>query len=411
MAQHPDLGYFDEGADLTDAGLYQSARRPFGQASLLPALTFRSKVFSALEDEKIWSRGWVAIGVLPDIPEAGDLLPFTVGNHGIHVQRNDDGGLTGRFNKAQHGGCRAVPLQCQTGSKTKCSFTSCGFSRDRDVIPAGDLADGAPAMHQYLGLVPERLLPVKIETFGPLIFANLDPGSDSLRHTLGDLPSRIGDPLGSANALCCKSWLDIRANWKLAGTDLFESHSPMSSTVPAQAMSFDGDRNGPYVLETLPLNNGRVSHARNFDLPALPGFSSDHEGQAVFCRAFPNLLLALLPSHVVSIIVQPLSMTETRLRISLLAGEAHGRDAAAEARRLHDSWNAAIQCNAARIESLQDFVGTWGTASRPESEGATLPVEVYPERYEFQQFLIGRILEKHMHYWNAPLYGRVSSAV
>jgi hypothetical protein len=104
-------------------------------------------------------------------------------------------------------------------------------------------------------------------------------------------------------------------------------------------------------------------------------------------------------------------MTETRLRISLLAGEAHARDAAAEARRLHDSWNAAIQCNAARIESLQDFVGTWGTASRPESEGATLPVEVYPERYEFQQFLIGRILEKHMHYWNAPLYGRVSSAV
>ena len=100
--------------------------------------------------------------------------------------QRDEEGLIGRYNLAQHGGCRFVPAQCQTGSKTKCSFTSCGYSRDRGVVAVDELGDNTPAMRQYLGFRPERLLPVRVESAGLLLFVNLDPEARPLAERLGD---------------------------------------------------------------------------------------------------------------------------------------------------------------------------------------------------------------------------------
>ena len=110
----------------------------------LPPDAFTSAAFLKLEDAKLWPRSWVCIGASQEIPNAGDLLPYTVGVHGIHVQRQADGSLVGRFNKAQHGGCHFIPIQCQTGKKTRCGFTSCGYSLDRAAIPAGPSGKRCP---------------------------------------------------------------------------------------------------------------------------------------------------------------------------------------------------------------------------------------------------------------------------
>ncbi len=146
---------------------------------------------------------------------ADDLLPYTIGQHAIHVQRQIDGGLIGRFNKAQHGGCRAVPAQCRTGRKTKCSYTSCGHSRDRKVIPGGELGETAALMGQYLGGIPERLLPVRIRVVAGHIFANIDPTLDSV----------VEPPLMLTNGVSERregEWRTHRSNWKLAAASLVD---------------------------------------------------------------------------------------------------------------------------------------------------------------------------------------------
>lgn len=181
-------------------------------ARILPPSAYSSLAFQAREDAAIWTRVWVAIGFAADVATVGDVLPFTVGTHGIHVERLADGALAGRFNKAQHGGCRAVPLQCQTGSKTKCSFTACGYSRDRGPIGAQD-ADRAKHLDQYLGLRPERLLPVALRVRGPLILANLDPSRDG-RDPLDE--AACSDDLADGETI----WIEYRANWKHVATAL-----------------------------------------------------------------------------------------------------------------------------------------------------------------------------------------------
>lgn len=217
MLTHPDSGFFDNGLDLQDPGLYAAADQRLGDdALLLPTQAYTSEVFQQLENEKVWTRDWICIGTTAQIAQAGDLMPYTIGQHAIHVQRQGDGGLIGRFNKAQHGGCRSVPAQCQTGRKTKCSYTSCGFSRDRDVIPGGSLEDVSPLAGQYLGTVPERLLPVRVQVRGPFIFANIDPVVDELIEPpsvawLADVLRRDG------------IWREHRANWKLAGSAIVAS--------------------------------------------------------------------------------------------------------------------------------------------------------------------------------------------
>src|ERR1700744_732718 len=132
MRVHPEFRFAEGGVDLESAESYATCRLSYGLATMLPRPAYTSDVFQQLENEKIWSRAWVCIGTEQEIAHTGDLLPYTIGQHAIHVQRQEDGGLIARFNKAQHGGCRSVPAQCRTGRKTKCSYTSCGHNRDRD---------------------------------------------------------------------------------------------------------------------------------------------------------------------------------------------------------------------------------------------------------------------------------------
>jgi len=230
MARRPDIGFFEGDLDLLDASTWDQARRPLEEAGHIDPLVYRSLTFSLLENEAIWTRDWIYIGTTDDLPDAGDLLPYTIGNHGIHVQRMPDGSLEGRFNNAQHGGCRVVPQQCQGGSKTKCSFTSCGYSRDRDAISAADADTSTVLMHQYVGLRPERLLRISVAQWGKFIFVNLDGPDRDFTTRASELEAlQIS---ASFKDRASKQWIEMQCNWKLVGETLFASAATIQTGRP-----------------------------------------------------------------------------------------------------------------------------------------------------------------------------------
>lgn len=270
MARRPDLGYYDEGADLTAPSFLTA------QAGL-PPLAYRSLHFSYLEDEVIWSKDWVAIGSVFDIPEAGDLLPYTAGYHGIHVQRQDDGSLIGRFNMAQHGGCRVVPAQCQNGAKTQCSFTSCGYSRDQKAISHKQEADSPRLSHQYLGLRPERLNPVAVSRLGSVIMVNLDPGVSA-------------EPCPGEGAQAERqrhtSWIECEANWKVLAEAM---------------MRGDGQSAGPAYKATRQRQDG--AHLR-------------------VEWTFPNLIRLTSAESQCVLVLQPVALKKTLMRVETLSARS-----------------------------------------------------------------------------------------
>lgn len=296
VPDRPDLGHRAEGVDLADPAFFADSLDP-GAPRLLPPAAYRTLAFAELEDDAVWTCSWLAIGLGAEISSPGDLLPFTAGHHGLHVQREGDGGLVGRFNKAQHGGCRAVPLQCRTGTKTRCSFTACGYSRDGTVLPAS--ADGpTPAMHQYLGLRPERLLPVAVRAWGPLVRINLDPGA---------VPPEA-PPEGLAALAAETRRAEFACNWKLA----------------LQALA-EGER-----------------FSETSDSLHLTGRLATGEAAAIAVH-FPNLVLIEARGETCAVMLQPTALGQTLLRIGLL-GSDDAEPADRETSR-ESSWEASWEAS------------------------------------------------------------------
>jgi hypothetical protein len=358
MTHRRDLGYRDEGLDLADPAFYADALAP--EARVLPPVAFRSLRFSQLEDEAVWTRDWICIGAHEAIAGKGDLLPFTVGTHGIHVQRTDNG-IVARFNKAQHGGCRAVPLQCQTGAKTKCSFTSCGYSRDRSAIPASELGDGTPAMHQYLGLRPERLLTTHVQSWGPLIFVNLDvtpswPGDELA------LLGRMGGFFGNHKpAWSGEVWLEYAANWKLMG----------------QALAA-----------------GAQAHTQS-DLWMLADTTLSDGTSARVAWLFPNLVLIATKRSTAIVTLQPTAMGQTLCRLS-----TYGTDPLRD--RLF--WREEVRLRAEHGEAEHEVSAYWGTQHRPQTIGTPLPIQNDAPGAWMQSALAARVARMPRDDFAQPLY-------
>ncbi len=360
MSYRADLGFIDAGCDLDSAAFYADAMKPMGAARCLPAPAFRSLVFSRLEDESVWTRCWVCIGTQAEIPEPGDLLPFTLGEHGIHVQRMPDGGLQGRFNKAQHGGCRVVPLQCQGGTKTRCSFTSCGHSRDRPAIAANASGLSSPEMHQYLGLRPERLLPVAVETAGDFVFVCLD---ESPMPLAADLPA--DDPVWrrvSAGALNGPQWLEFDANWKLVAQSL------------AAGAVLDASR--PGCLRT----RQRLAAG----------------GASTTTWLFPSLLLLEAGQERVSLVLQPTAIGRTLVRLSAWRSSGVAPD---DPRKGLD-WHAELRARVRVAEGLQRRL-----ADVPSQPGADMaPVQRDPVGLWMQHTLAQQVLGRQRRSTAIPMF-------
>ncbi|MHC2338530.1 hypothetical protein [Bradyrhizobium sp. USDA 4454] len=341
MLAHPDTAYVDEGVDFLDARLFDACRAPFGLATVLPRRAYTSEVFQQLENEKVWTRDWICVGTSPEIDGVHDLLPYTIGQHAIHVQRQEDGSLIGRFNKAQHGGCRSIPAQCRTGKKTKCSYTSCGYSRDRGVIQGGAFAEMSPQMGQYLGAVPERLLPAKVKTAGPLIFANVDPTHDVER--------QLDQPVLAKNLVRLSGhWQEHHSNWKLAGAALID------------------------VARSHEAGGGAVNHI------AADWF-------------FPNLVLIRARHATLAIVLQPTAMDQTLWRLSFFSAPdlSHVRHESAYGALLRLTEKAAAEATTRQANVELCLAGDALERSRAG--------------WQFNQLLIQRITEHHVSYWNAPL--------
>jgi hypothetical protein len=376
MSAQPILGFFEGHRDLRAPALYAAAQGVFGQATLLPRLAYRSKAFADLEDESVWTRGWICVGHHDRIPATGDLLPHTVGNHGVHVLRRPDGGLAAHFNFAQHGGCRFVPHQCQTGKKTSCFYTSCGHSRDRDVIAADPDGHDVPEMYMFIGNNPNKLVPIRVATLGTLTFVNLDAGDDLPDASFTQQAAPLRDLVDGSLARVGRFQAEGRFNWKLLGKVAAESASatpptPMSEENPAGfAMTTDIDDTGAPI------------------------------GVAWI---FPNLLIRVFHDVVMTSIVQPTGLTETLETCDVFARTAPD-DPEACVERLtqrvrHDHRAAeALQQTLAGAANPSPFI--------PQSvDDSPAPREDNALAWSFQQLLISRLLAKHT-YIDQPLYGR-----
>ncbi|MET0455152.1 MAG: hypothetical protein ABW137_25205 [Mycobacterium sp.] len=115
-----------------------SSTRPPQDVLLRPSATSRHPSADGTD----WTGTWVGVGFAEQLAEVGAVLPATIGHHGAHVRRTDDG-LAAAINARPFGGCMSIPVHCGSTRNVRCPQVSCAFSEDGGVLDGTNDPTGA----------------------------------------------------------------------------------------------------------------------------------------------------------------------------------------------------------------------------------------------------------------------------
>ncbi|TAK99004.1 MAG: aromatic ring-hydroxylating dioxygenase subunit alpha [Rhodospirillaceae bacterium] len=215
----------------------------------VPRERYFDRGFFELEKERLWSRTWQMACRLEEIPEPNDFTEYEILDQSILVVRQQDGSIKAFFNACRH---RATQLERGAGrlagGKFVCPFHGWQWN-----------ADGTNRLvYGKTGFAPECLRPddlklreCRAETWGGIVWINMDPNAGPLRDALHPIAGKL-DEVGIEH-MRVKWWKEVilNANWKMAQEAFLEGYHVMQ-THPQLTMgmgeSYPADTGADYLV-------------------------------------------------------------------------------------------------------------------------------------------------------------------
>ncbi len=291
--------------DYTAEAAYAATRRPVATATTLIPDAYTSDAFFALDRERVFAGGWVAVGCTGEVAEPGDAAVVEVAGRSVIVVRGRDGVLRGFYNVCRHRGTRLLDEgRCRIARAIRCPYHSWAYDLegrclgaplfDRSDVPDDQRAifdtSAAPSFDE----ADHGLLPVAVDTFGPLVLACLDPGAGPLAEPLGDLPARLAGYRLDEWRLARTGAYEIAANWKLVGENFMEYyHLPWVHPGLVQVSPMEAHHRwqgtGLYSgMCTSPIAADADAGGWESGLAPIPGLGEDDAVSARFVWLFPQ---------------------------------------------------------------------------------------------------------------------------
>lgn len=186
---------------------------------LVPTARYTSVDWASLEEQRLWPTVWQLACTLDHVAAPGDFFEHRVGRLSVLIVRGDDGELRAFQNVCRH---RGNPI-CE-GSGGGLTELRCGFHRWTWDL-RGALRE-VPSRRSFGALRNEDvpLLPVEVDTWGPLVFVNLDPEAEPLADYLEGVPGDIA--WARLEDFRCTAFFEVpvNANWKTAVDGFSETY-------------------------------------------------------------------------------------------------------------------------------------------------------------------------------------------
>jgi choline monooxygenase len=356
--------------------IYERTRLPVASARTLIREAYVSEEFFAVERERVFARGWVAVGCAEAVRERGGVLVVDVAGRSVIVARGRDGALRAFYNVCRHRGTRLLESgERRAGRFIRCPyhhwaydldgrcvgtplFTDSGIPDDQRAIFA---TDHAPAFDGR----DHGLLGVAVAAFGPLILLNLDPEPEPLADHLGDLPERLAGYRLDEWRLARTAHYRVAANYKLVAENFMEYyhlpwvHPGLVKVSPLEAHHrwqgtgmYSGMCTSPIAPDT---EDGGWQ-----GLDPLPGLSEDDAVSARFVWLFPNVALNVMPNHLFVIHATPVAAGITEETTYLLTQPDTVDDRAAQDAidRLAVFWDTVNREDVAIVQRVQEGLAT-----------------------------------------------------
>ena len=185
----------------------------------VPASRYTSPAFAALEAERVWPRVWQVACTLDHVREPGDFYEYRCGRYSVIIVRGQDGLLHAFQNVCLHRGNSI----CE-GSGSGLDELRCPYHRW-----AWDLSGAlreVPSRKGFGVLDNDELslLQVQVDSWGPLVFVNLDLAAAPLREYLEGVPAD-SEWANLAEFRCSFTTLShVASNWKVVADGFSETY-------------------------------------------------------------------------------------------------------------------------------------------------------------------------------------------
>ena len=304
---------------------YQYTRQPVNLAMTLVADAYRSSEFFELEQQQVLGTSWVVVGLVSQVEKPGQVLVTQVAGQSIIVTRDSEMKLQAYYNVCRHRGAELVQENC-TVRRFRCPYHSWGYDLQGNCIGT-PLFDGSDIPSDQQGIfdmgdVKEfnradyGLFPVRVASWGFLIFVNLDPDAVTLENWLGDLPQRFANyDLESWHVVREKEYL-IHANWKLINENFMEYYHlpwvhPELIKVSRMENHYRYQGIGMYTgMTTTPISDNADEGGWK-GIPPYTRLDDSENNSGRFICLFPNISISILPNHIFIMLLKPMAHNYT----------------------------------------------------------------------------------------------------
>lgn len=182
-------------------------------AGRIPAWIFSDPELYRLELERIFARCWLCVGHEAEIPQPGDYVTRTMGEHPVIVARGLDGQVHVLLNVCRHRGMRVCRSDRGHSSHFRCPYHGFTYSNDGTLV-------GVPFEKEIYGDTLDKrqwgLIRARVDRYAGLIFATWDPQAPSLQEYLGPIRWYLDLMVGRCPMeVYGPQRIELPANWKL----------------------------------------------------------------------------------------------------------------------------------------------------------------------------------------------------
>jgi choline monooxygenase len=366
-------------------------RAPLEKSTGLDPAAYSSDAFFTDEGRNVFERAWVCIGLADEVRRPGRLIVRDVGERSIIVTREaadgeEVGELHGFLNSCRHRGTELAQADCEISNTIRCPYHRWGYATDGRLI-ATPRFDDVP--RDEFDRADHGLIPVRVDTWGPLLFACLSTQTAPLLQWLGDLPERMGGYQLDEWSERESQQVDIDANWKLISEN-FQEYYHLTWVHPELAKVSRVDDHYRYQGSGMYCGQSTtpVSGTDRDDWLRMPPADELDESDACsgrFVAIFPNVLLSVLPNHAFVMRLDPKEPGRTIETCSWLLPPASAGLGDTDFAPTREFW---LEVNAEDIEIVQ-------RGQRGLTRGAVPPGPLAP-RFEEPLHRFHNMLADHM---------------
>ncbi len=298
--------------DIVHAGANSAATAGLGdlpRASTLPARYYLDAGVFEAEKERIFGRAWQLVARLDDLARPGDFVPAAILDEPIVITHGTDGELRGFYNVCRH---RAGQVALAKGNRKslQCRYHGWTYGLDGALRACPEMDETEDFRKEDFGLVS-----VRVDRWGPFVFANLDPGAQPLVDVMGAIPAevaRAGYDAEHMRLVERREYL-VECNWKVYVDNYLEGyHLPIAHPQLFKELDYDAYRVETfryYSKQHAPIRELKPGEELGRDRRYVR--APDGEGDALYYWLFPNTMFNIYQDNMSSNVILPLGVDRT----------------------------------------------------------------------------------------------------